>query len=288
MRNLAIAMLLTVLAGCAPTSGSASGTLEQAVAKSDAPFAILDLQTRAVTYATAVTDLATNPAYRDGKMVFRRVGPDGRRVLIGVFEVTQAQWHRLDGTRPWWGVPDGQDRSTTGGIDWSTTPVVVAASAQTDDRPAYGLDYDAIVLALVAYPLPDGARLTVPSAQQWTDAAGVASGYTWGSQPLRSQIAAQAVVAESVLSEANKTTRLISGSDVGGPDPVGTHLPSSTGIYDLHGNVWEWTSPGTAVRGGSWYDSVSLARVEVAAGAGQGLDSDVDHALIGARLVLIP
>jgi len=42
------------------------------------------------------------------------------------------------------------------------------------------------------------------------------------------------------------------------------------------------------VRGGSWYDTASLARAEVRAGAGQGLAADVDHALIGARLVLIP
>lgn len=271
MRRLLVLCSLAALAGCVPTGGTSSGGLEQAAAKADAPFAILDLNTRAIAYATALPDLASNPQYRDGKMVFRRVGPDGRRALVGVFEVTQAQWQRLDGTTPWTAVDSA-----------------VIAAAPAADMPAYNLDYDAVVGALAAFTLDDGARLAVPSAQQWGDAAGAAQGYAWGAQPTRSALAAYAVVAESVVTEANKTTRLVGGIDTGGPAPVGSRQPTTTGVYDIHGNVWEWNAPGTIVRGGSWYDAVSLARVEVTGGAGQGLAADVDHALIGVRLVLLP
>jgi formylglycine-generating enzyme required for sulfatase activity len=275
MRTVVIIGVLAAiigLGGCGPATGSASGDLSTAISAGTAPYALLDLQTRTITYAVDVPDLGSNAAYRDEIMVFHRTGPEGARFLAGVFEVTQAQWARFGSGSPWLGI-DTQ---------------VVAAAAHAGDKPAYGIDYDSLVVDLAAFSLSGGGHLTVPTSTQWGQMTGVSSGYTWGADFDRATLRGNALVHESAISESNRATRLVGGIDTGGPDAVGSRAASPTGFYDLHGNVWEWTSPGTEVRGGSWYDAASLSRVEVRAGSGQGMRYDVDHALVGARLVLIP
>ena len=256
IRAAALAGAILVLAGC-PEEGAVSGALNDIVSRANAPYALLDLATGAVEYRLVVDDAATNATYRDGTMVFRRVGTGTNECFVGIFEVTQRQWFLLAATTP-----------------WTTVDPVVVPGAPAGNRPAYAIDYDALASAVATYSPSGSGRLAIPTLAQWQLAAGTTSGWTWGAGATRAQLDAAAWVYETT-------------NGTGGPRAVGTLAASSLGFFDLHGNVWEWTRDTTA-HGGSWRDGWRSSRVEVGAAALQGVDANVEHALIGARLVLLP
>ncbi|HNG80507.1 MAG TPA: formylglycine-generating enzyme family protein [Burkholderiaceae bacterium] len=110
--------------------------------------------------------------------------------------------------------------------------------------------------------LPAGCQPTLPTEAQWEYAAraGAATAYWWGDEP--------------------DDQRANWGGQQKGTTPVNRYPPNPWGLYDMHGNVWEWClddqrdytsesirdpleafeSYDRAVRGGSWIGYPGRAR----------------------------
>lgn len=283
-RTVLLASVL-LLGSCGSGSGNLEGDLSQALS----PYQVLDLTTGTMTGRISVPDLQTNVAYRQNLMVFRMipsgttavgtavgslgagVDPTPAQVSVpafycAVFEVTQAQWNLMSGggSPPWASVISVPATTSLG----STTT--------DDERPAFGVSTGLLIPVLALHNTSKSYRLEIPTGAQWERACrgGTTTAFFWGADPNdRTTAADYAVVHETAQGQS-------------GPQQVGERLPNAFGLYDTHGNVWEITHEGltTTIRGGSWRDPLSLSR----AAHGVEIDPDTPHALVGARLVLVP
>jgi formylglycine-generating enzyme required for sulfatase activity len=273
------------LASCGGSGGS-SNSLSQSAGVELSGYAVVDLNTGAVQSQDSIPDLLTNPAYRTNEMVFRAV-PAGScvrgqtantfgaqvdetpgtitmsRFYIGVFDVTQGQWAAIAGST---------------NTPWSATAAQGIAGTNSSDpaKPVFNVSRDQVNTAL---SLAQG-RLTfpvaLPSSDQWEYAcrAGTSTVFSWG------DLDATPAATASTYAVVNETAQ-----GQLGPQIVGSHTANAFGLYDMLGNVWQWTDFGTGeIRGGSWKDSLAQARCANKA----ALDHTVSHVLVGFRLVLTP
>ena len=128
---------------------------------------------------------------------------------LGVYEITQAQWESVMGTRPW----EGQDYVR-------------------DDphKPAVYISWDDVQTFIQTLNAAAGVDLyRLPTEAEWEYAcrAGTTTRWSFGDD--------ENLLGEYAWYRAN-------ARDVGEEyaHQVGTRLPNPWGLYDMHGNVWEW------------------------------------------------
>lgn len=153
-----------------------------------------------------------------------------------------------------------------------------------DDR----LDHPVVHVSMVdaeAYAAWAGKAL--PTEAEWERAArgGVDTPYPWGDE--RAPGGALANVWEGRFPWDHQRPR------PPGTEPVGSHPPNRYGLYDVVGNVWEWTTtpfgppPSRAIKGGSYLCSVDYcARDRPSARLAMTPDSSACH--LGFRCVRRP
>jgi formylglycine-generating enzyme required for sulfatase activity len=167
-----------------------------------------------------------------------------KELWCGVYPVTQAEWQAVMGNNP--SLYGGKPRNPVENVSW-------------DDVHQF---LDKLNARL------GGGRLTyrLPTEQEWE--------YICRGGPItrdqsvyhfyfaRSKTDLTSVPTNDLSSQkANFDGKFPAGSAAKGPylqdtSEVGLYLPNPLGIYDLHGNVWEWTSSqersSRVVRGGGW------------------------------------
>ncbi len=230
-----------------------------------------------VTYLDQVPLAGWGDAYKTTKILLRRIEPGSfvmdvnwntkksvtltKPFYMGVFEVTQKQWElvmgntpadRKGGTRP---VEQVSWYDVRGTRNWPTVRTVAATSFMGRLQAKTGLAFD------------------LPTDAQWEYAcrAGTTSDYNNGGGTDADL---------KVLGRYDGNRSYGKGGYTDAHTTVGSYLPNAWGLYDMHGNVWEWcldwcadlnsdpasdpegASSGSfrVLRGGSWCGDGSSAR----------------------------
>ena len=235
----------------------------------DAEYLVIDLSGGPSATSYPVSSLSEVPSggwseeYKTTKLVLRKLaggtfnmsGSTSTTITkpfyIGVFEVTQKQYELVTGSNPCssasygkgdaypaHGVSYDMVRGSSDGAGWPASSAVDADSFLGKIQPRTGLGLD------------------LPTEAQWEYAcrAGTTTTYSYGDA-------------------ANGDYMWYVGNSGWKSYAVGSKLPNAFGLYDMHGNVWEWcldwsgtlvggndpkgAASGSvrAMRGGSWCNS---------------------------------
>ncbi len=223
-----------------------------------------------VTYVSNVPDVPggtfNTDAYKTTNLVMRLIGPeaDGERPFYcAVFETTQRQWELVMGNRPSY---------FTNEAYYATRPVeqvswnMIRGDANTYDWPATNAVDESSFLGLLRARTGLSA-LDLPTEAQWEYACRAGTRTDFNND--------KNMTGDNCDTNLNEVARYWWNG--GSPDPnsnefpaqnceanlgtaaVGSYKPNAWGLYDFHGNVWEWcldrysSSVSTRVaRGGGW------------------------------------
>ena len=163
-------------------------------------------------------------------------------------EVTQAQWKAIMKSNP----SDNE---------------FISQGANTDNCPVNNITYSDAKAFVKALNEATGRKFAIPTEQQWEWAAiggRLSNGYTYSGSNNHAEVAWSSINQEGVLNEVAKLKA------------------NELGIYDMSGNVDEWTTTSKLTRGGN-YETKNTDELNVRYRNKFGLDASYS---IGLRLII--
>jgi len=188
----------------------------------------------------------------------------GKDYYMGKYTVTQKEWKKVMGVTPWKGksyIKEGGNYPATY-ISWNDCQEFVKKLNSKEGRNIYHL----------------------PTEEEWEHAcrAGSTTKYCFGDDAGRLGEYAW------YKKNADEDEWEYPHADHEGPQRVGQKEPNKWGLYDMHGNVWEWCQDWyddehkyRVIRGGSWFNTAGGC---VSSFRGGGPSDSRDFGL-GVRLV---
>ena len=221
-------------------------------------------------------------------MTFVPVG--SRRVLVGMHEVTRGQYRRF-----------AEKRSPTTVVSNAWEALEPGTETASQDRlPVVNVSWeeaDAFCRWLTDHEFSQGLlsreqQYRIPNNEEWDLAvahSGISGGngesFPWGPWP-----PTKGVGNYGIIRYGEEDEQVIVQDAIPGLAPVGSFAENRFGLFDLGGNVWEWTLRGNnagsdqrIVRGGSF---LTAERSELASGYRSSLPMDARQKDLGFRVVL--
>ena len=208
-------------------------------------------------------------------------------LALGRFAVTVGEWRRFAAATGW---------TVHGEIDWDAP-----GFEQSDEHPVVGVSWDDAQLYLRWLSEQTGQAYRLPSEAEWEYAcrAGTKSAFSFGDE-----------ISTGLANYDGNYT--YNGSAKGpyrkGTNRGGAYPPNPWGLFDMHGNVWEWVQDvvhdtyqgapnnGSAwteggdqarrvLRGGSWLYSPRYLRSALRNGFSAALSNDIVGFRVARQLV---
>jgi formylglycine-generating enzyme required for sulfatase activity len=172
--------------------------------------------------------------------------------FLSIHEVTRGQFRRFVNDT---GYRTEADNDGKGGYGWNEQKGAFepdpkftwqnAGFDQTDDHPVVNVSWNDAVAFCQWLSRKEGTTYRLPTEAEWEYAcrAGTTTRYFCGDDP--EGLAAFGNIADGTVKEKHPNWTTIAARDgYVYTAPVGRYNPNAWGLYDMHGNAWEWCSDG--------------------------------------------